>query len=101
MKKSNKITLEITLYGLIFLAALGFRLFQLGWNPLLESEARWALQAWQLTQNELIPVGSQVAYLAFSEVLFTLFGSGNFLARFWPALVGSTLVWLPFSSERI
>lgn len=96
MKKSNKITLEITLYGLIFLAALALRFFQLGWNPLLESEARWALQAWQLTQNELIPVGSQVAYLAFSEGLFTLFGSGNFLARVWPALVGSTLVWLPY-----
>jgi hypothetical protein len=96
MKKSNTITLELTLYGLIFLAALALRLFQLGWNPLLESEASWALQAWQLAQNELIPVGSQVAYLSFSEVLFTLFGSGNFLARVWPALVGSILVWLPY-----
>lgn len=100
MKKSNKLTFEISLYILIFLIGLALRLFQLGGNPLLESEAGWAFPAWQLSRGEAIPVGSGVAYLASSEVLFSLFGAGNFLARFWPALVGSALVWLPFFFKK-
>ena len=76
MKKSDKITFEISLYVLIFLAALALRLFQLGGNPLLESEAGWAFPAWQLSQGEAIPVGSPVAYLAVSELLFSLLGVG-------------------------
>jgi len=96
MKNENKITTEIALYVLIFLAALAARLIQLGQPPLLESEAHWAYQAWQLSQGESIPVASQVGYLSATEGLFSLFIGSNFLARFWPALTGSLLVWLPF-----
>lgn len=96
MKNENKITTEIALYILIFLAALAARLVQLGQIPLMESEAHWAFQAWQLSQGQSIPVASQVGYLSITEGLFSLFKGGNFLARFWPAFTGSLLVWLPF-----
>ena len=96
MKKDNKITRELALYGLIFLAALALRLINLGRVPLLESEANWAIQAWQLSLKESIPVGSQVGYLSITEGLFKLFEGSNFLARLWPAVIGSLLIWLPF-----
>lgn len=96
MKNENKFTAEIALYILIFLAALALRLIQLGQAPLLESEASLAFQAWQLAQGEAIPVASQVASLSVTEGLFSLFRGSNFLARFWPALAGSLLIWLPF-----
>lgn len=100
MKKENKLTTEIVLYGLIFLAALALRLIRLGEVPLLESEASWAFQAWQLAQKESIPISSQVGYLAMTEGLFSLFKATNFLARFWPAVAGSFLVWMPFFFKK-
>ncbi len=96
MDRNNRITNENLLYGLIFLAALLVRLLLLGQTPLLESEAGWAYQAWQFSRGENIAVGSQVGYLAVSGGLFTLFGGSDFLARFWPAFVGSLAVWIPF-----
>jgi hypothetical protein len=96
MKKENRLSREVALYSLIFLLALASRLVRLGQTPLLETEASWALQAWQLAQGVTIPIGSQVSYLSITEGLFSLFAPSEFLARFWPALVGSTLVWLPF-----
>jgi predicted membrane-bound mannosyltransferase len=96
MKSERKITAEIVLYLLIFLAALVLRMLQLGQSPLLESEARWAFDAWQLAQGEGIPVASQVGYLSVTEGLFSIFEAGNFLARIWPAFAGSLLIWLPF-----
>ncbi|MBN1666434.1 MAG: glycosyltransferase family 39 protein, partial [Anaerolineales bacterium] len=34
--------------------------------------------------------------ISLTSMLFYLFGSSNFLARFWPALAGSALVWAPY-----
>jgi hypothetical protein len=96
MKNERTITIEIAFYTLIFLAALALRLTNLGQPPLLESEANWAFQAWQLSQGESIPVASQVAYLSLTEGLFSFFTGTNFLARLWPAFIGSLLIWLPY-----
>ena len=96
MKNENNITSETALYVLIFLAAMMVRLIHLGRVPLLESEASWAIQAWQLAQGESIPISLQVGYLSITEGLFALFGGSEFLARFWPAFAGSLLIWLPF-----
>ena len=96
MKSERKITAEIGCYILIFLAAVVMRLLQLGQSPLLDSEARWAFQAWQLAQGEGIPVAFQVGYLSITEMLFSVFDANNFLARIWPALIGSLLIWLPY-----
>lgn len=96
MNKETRITREILVYSLIFLTALLLRLMLLGRSPLMDSEAAWAFKAWQIRLGEPIPVGSQVSYLSFTEILFSLFGGSDFLARFWPALVGSLIIWVPF-----
>ena len=96
MNKETKITREILIYSLVFMAALLLRLMLLGITPLVDSEASWAFQAWQIHLGEQIPIGSQVGYLAFTEILFSLFGGSDFLARLWPALIGSLIVWVPF-----
>lgn len=100
MDKMRRITPEGLLYGLIFIGALAARLILLGRPPLLEGEAGWAYQAWQISQGEPIQLGSQVSYLAVTEALFSLLGSSNFLARFWPALAGSLAVWIPCLLRR-
>lgn len=96
MKKEIRITREIFIYSLIFLSGLLLRLTLLGRSPLVNSEAAWAFQAWQIHLGEPIPVGSQVGYLSITEVLFSLFGGSDFLARFWPAFAGSLIIWVPF-----
>jgi hypothetical protein len=96
MNKETRITREIIVYSLIFITALLLRLTLLGRSPLVDSEAAWAFQAWQIHLGEQISVGSQVGYLSFTEILFSLFGGSEFLARLWPALAGSLIVWVPY-----
>jgi len=96
MNKETRITRGIIVYSLIFITALLLRLTLLGRSPLVNSEAAWAFQAWQIHLGEQITVGSQVGYLSFTEILFSLFGGSDFLARFWPALAGSLIVWIPY-----
>ena len=100
MNKEIRITREILIYSLIFMAALLLRLMLLGSSPLVDSEASWALQAWQIHLGEQIPIGSQVGYLAFTEILFSLFSGSDFLARLWPALIGSLIVGVPFLMRK-
>ncbi len=96
MNKETSVTRELIGYSLIFITALLVRLVLLGRSPLVDSEASWAFQAWQIHLGENFPLGSQVGYLSFTEILFTLFGGSEFLARFWPALTGSLIVWVPY-----
>lgn len=96
----QRITIEHGLYFLAFLLALGVRIFQLGVAPLSEFEAEWALQALQVSRGEEIFLVSGPGYVSLTGLSFYLFSSTNFLARFWPALAGSLLVWLPFCFRR-
>jgi len=96
MKNQIKITTEIFLYGIIFFLAGILRLILLGKIPLIETEASWAYQAWQIWKGESTRPGSMIGYLSLTEALFTIFGSGNIVARFWPALAGSFIIWIPF-----
>ena len=100
MKKQTRITNEIFLYGLIFFLSVFLRLTLLGRTPLMESEASWAYQAWQIWKGESNQVGSLVSYLSITEGLFSVFGSSNFIARFWPALAGSILISVPYLSRN-
>ena len=95
MNKQISITNEILLYSLIFLLAGFVRLNMLGKVPLTEIEANWAYQAWQVWKGNHGQMGSLVSYLSITEGLFSIFGSGNFTARLWPALAGSLLIWVP------
>lgn len=90
------------LYGLAFLVALGFRLIQLGASPLTDSEATLALQALHIAQGKAPLIGSQSGYILFTSILFTVLNATNFMSRFLPAIVGSTLVFAPyFFREKI
>ena len=87
---------EKILYLLAFLLALGLRFVRLGEFPLTDSEARLALDALQIAQGQSPALSSHVAYTNLTAVLFFVFGSFNFLARFWPALAGTALIFIPF-----
>ena len=100
MNLRKLVTYELLLLILIFTIAIGVRFYALGKAPLSDAEAEWALQALQIANPNfdigVIPPGPNPGYVVLTGVLFALFGSSNFLARFWPALAGSILVLLPF-----
>ncbi len=91
------------LYGLAFLLALGLRLIGLGLLSLNDTEADLALQALQVAQGLKPALGPHPASIMSTTLLFFLYGGGtNFLARLIPALVGSTLVFVPLLfAERL
>jgi hypothetical protein len=91
MKKFEP-TLEHAFYGLALAVAVGLRFLHLGALPLSDYEAGWALQALRITQGVHPAIGPNPAYVHLTAVLFYIFSATNFLARFWPALVGSGFV---------
>ncbi len=93
---SSRLKYEGWLYGLAFLVAIGFRLIQLGASPLTDSEATLALQALNITRGTAPLLGPQPAYILFTSVLFSIIKNTNFMARLIPALVGCTLVFVPY-----
>jgi len=100
--KSRSPRFETILYLLAFLLALGLRFARLGEPALTDSEARLALDALQIAQGAQPALSPHIAYTNLTAVLFFVFGSFNFLARFWPALAGSVLVLVPWLfRERI
>ena len=96
MKNKEKFASDKILFGAIFGFALVVRLLLLGVFPLREGEARWAYQAWELWQGQRSAVGFETGYLSLTRLLFALFGSSTFLARLWPAVMGSFMVWVPY-----
>ncbi len=93
--KPGKLTVEHGLYCLAFILALGVRFLALGNSFLSDQEATWALQAFTLAHNSHALIGTQPAYILLTSALFYLLSSSEWLARFWPALVGSLLVLSP------
>lgn len=90
------------LYWLAFLVALGFRIIQLGASPLTDSEATLALQALHIAQGKAPLLGPQTGYILFTGILFAVIEGTNFMARFFPAMIGSALVFVPyFFREKI
>ena len=87
---------ETIAYLLAFLLAFGLRFARLGAPALTDSEATVALQALHLAQGLRPALSPNVAYVNLTAILFFIFGSTNFLARFWPALVGSALPLVPW-----
>jgi hypothetical protein len=93
---SSRLKNEGWLFWLAFLLALGFRIIQLGASPLTDSEATLALQALHIAQGKAPLLGPQPGYILFTSILFAIIKSTNFMARFVPAIVGSTLVFVPY-----
>ncbi|MRR30867.1 hypothetical protein EG834_11210, partial [bacterium] len=94
-------TIEYLLYAAVFVLAILLRFVHLGQMPLNNFEAEQALQALKFSTGGNALMGDQPAYVILTAALFKLFSSGNFAARFWPALVGSFAVFLPFLFRRI
>jgi hypothetical protein len=74
---------------------LAFRLIRLGSLSLNNMEGALALQALTVARGDKALFGGHSAYAGLTGLSFSLFSSSNFLARFWPALVGALLVCLP------
>jgi hypothetical protein len=87
---------ESVLYVIAFILAAALRFIQLGALPLSDSEAEWALQAFNIAQGTRPLLGPQPIYILPTSLLFFLFGTSNFLARFIPALTGSALILVPY-----
>jgi hypothetical protein len=87
---------ETLLYLLAFALALVLRLVHLGTAPLNDFEANWALQAWDTIQGNKPILGPQPAYVIITSALFFLVSGLNALARLFPAVAGSLLVFLPW-----
>ena len=88
--------LYITAFGL----ALVSRFLALGVAPLSDFEAGWAMQALQVSRGVPTDLGPQPGYVLLTGVVFFIFGSSNALARLWPALAGSLLIWAPYLFRR-
>jgi predicted membrane-bound mannosyltransferase len=95
----SALTLEVALYLIIALMALGLRLYKLDGRPMQAGEAAQALAAWRAAQG--LPQDSALGHaspLLFTSnmFLFALFGANDFLARLMPALGGALLVIGPY-----
>jgi len=87
---------EAWLYALAFLIAVALRFIQPGALPLADAEAAPALQALQIAQGFKPALSPHPLYILSTSALFFLYGGGtDFLARFFPALIGSLLVFVP------
>ncbi len=92
----RSIKYENTLYVVALILAVALRFIRLGVLPLSDTEAEWALQAFNVVQGTRPLLGSQPIYILPTSFLFFLFGTSNFLARFVPALTGSALILVPY-----
>lgn len=107
------LTVERLVYGSILLVGLFARFFAISEPPLSTSEAIGSWAAWisahglqsAVPQFELLvqaqPPNSSLLYSS-QALLFWVSGGSDGLARFWPAVVGSGLILLPwFIREEI
>jgi len=84
------------LYALAFLFAIALRFTQLGGMPFTDAEAAPALQALRIAQGLKPALSPHPFYILSTSILFFIYGGGtDFLARFFPALFGSVLVFAP------
>ena len=83
------LTVERAAYAGIAVLALGLRLYGLGRVPLGPAEAVQALPAWAAAAGQPYDlIGVSPLLFGLQWLLFALFGAGDAVARFWPALVG-------------
>ena len=92
----TRFTYAHLLFALALILAVGVRFWNLGAAPLIDSEARLASQALDLSRGEALALGAHPAYLVLLAALFGVVEASNGLARLFPALAGSLVVLLPF-----
>lgn len=97
MSQRSPITLEHLLYFVILTLAFALRMGNLGSFPLSEFEAVQAMSAYNLAEGNEANLGAEPSYVVLSAVTFAFLGSSEFLARFWPAFLGTAFVLVPFA----
>jgi hypothetical protein len=95
MEKLKNTTLESALFAAALVLAAVLRFAWLGGPALSDYEATWALQALGTAQGERVLLDPQPGYVLLTGLMFFVFSSTDFLARFLPALAGSLIVLLP------
>ena len=95
MNQTKQSHLHLYLLLGALLVALGLRLVRLGHLPLDDGEATLALQALAAARGSGTMFGSFPAYVGLTGLSFKLFADTDFLARFWPALAGALIVFVP------
>lgn len=98
--QSRSRNFEVIFYCLALLLALGLRFIKLGALPLGDLEATNALQAAKIASGETVTVGGQPGYVILTSILFFIFGKTEFWARFWPALFGTALIFMPLFFQK-
>lgn len=96
------LTVESGLFILIGALAFVLRLSHLGSAPLSLAEAREALAAWRFVSASSFAPAQPVsaAWFSLTSLVFALFGSSEFWARFWPMAAGVALVFTPLIFRR-
>ena len=94
--KDKRMTIEAGFYMTAFAIGLLIRLYRLGSLPLGDTEASLALQALSAANGNLPALGSLTSYFGITKLLFYILEATPFLARLWPALVGSLLILVPW-----
>jgi 4-amino-4-deoxy-L-arabinose transferase-like glycosyltransferase len=91
------LTVEIVLWGLLLVIALGLRLLRLDAAPLNAIEARGALAAWRFANGQGAPATAGYSPLLFSSQWFTflVLSASDLSARLLPALAGTALALTP------
>lgn len=96
MKSEKNPNFHIFLLIGAFGLALAFRLIRLGVYPLGDLEAEIALQAQAAAQGTQVKFGPFMSAVGLTGINFFIFTSSNFLARFWTAIFGTCIVFVPF-----
>lgn len=94
MKQKHNLAIILILAAL--LVGVTVRFAMLGSSPLSDAEATAALQALQVSRGSPAVVTTDPAYTVLTAAVFYLFGGTDFLARFWPALAGASILLIPF-----
>jgi hypothetical protein len=84
----------------VFVLAAALRLVRLGHIPLNNMEADIALQAQAIAEGREGHIGPETAVIGLTGFSFFIFEAGNFLARFWAALFGSLIVFVPLIFKK-
>lgn len=94
IKKPNQTDANLIVL-LVFGLGLVIRLAGLGKAPFSVDEAAFASRAWDVARLKSVEPISNAAYLGLTSITFFFKDASAFWARFWPALIGSSLTLLP------
>ncbi len=96
MKNVKKPDLHLLLLCVAFTVAITMRLIRLGAVPLTDREAVTALQALAVDRGAVVLFGPNMTYVGLTGLTFFIFNASNFWARFWPSIIGSLIVFVPY-----